>query len=60
MRERHQAEFRAEAFNVPNRVNLYNPVATLNSANFGVPVTPNTRGTRNDPRILQFALKYSF
>ena len=60
VRERQQVEFRAEAFNLPNLVNLYNPVTTLTSANFGVPAPPAARTPRQDPRILQFALKYIF
>jgi hypothetical protein len=48
-------EFRAEAFNLPNHVNLNNPASTvLSNPNFGVITTVQ------DPRILQFALKYAF
>jgi hypothetical protein len=47
-------QFRAEAFNVFNRVNLNNPNADRSSANFGRILTAL------DPRILQFALRASF
>ena len=47
-------QFRAEAFNVFNRVNLGNPVSALNSSNFGL-IT-----SASDPRIIQLALKYAF
>ena len=60
IRERQQLEVRAQAFNLPNIVNLYQPVTALVAPNFGVPAPPATRSARNDPRILQFALKYVF
>jgi hypothetical protein len=47
-------QFRAESFNLANRVNFSNPNATVSSSAFGT-ITAAT-----DPRILQFALKYSF
>ena len=47
-------QFRAELFNVLNTVQKGDPVATLNSPNFGV-IT-----TAADPRIMQFAIKYTF
>ncbi|MHB8302299.1 MAG: outer membrane beta-barrel protein [Acidobacteriaceae bacterium] len=47
-------QFRAEAFNIANRVNFFNPIASVASKADG-------RITRaNTPRILQFALKYHF
>ena len=49
-----QIQFRAEAFNVFNRVNLNNPVSALNNPNFGL-IT-----LAGDPRIIQLALKYTF
>jgi Carboxypeptidase regulatory-like domain len=52
--ERHKVEFRAEFFNLLNRVNLGNPTTTFSSAIFGH-IT-----SANDPRILQFGLRYSF
>ena len=53
-REKQVLEFRVEAFNVLNHVNFLDPVATLTSSAFG------QIQTANDPRILQFALKYVF
>jgi hypothetical protein len=53
-RERQRLELRAEAYNVTNSFRPGNPNATLNNANFGV------IRTSQDPRILQFALKYVF
>jgi hypothetical protein len=50
----HQIQFRAEAFNVLNRVHLNNPVSALNNNNFGL-IT-----SAGDPRIIQLALKYVF
>ncbi len=48
-------QFRAELFNVFNRVNLNNPIGALNAgANFGR-VT-----SAGEPRIAQFGLKYLF
>ncbi|HJT86624.1 MAG TPA: hypothetical protein VJ732_02185, partial [Bryobacteraceae bacterium] len=54
IRERQHVEFRAEAFNVLNRLNANNPVSTLNSATFGRILSAA------DPRIMQFALKFMF
>ncbi len=57
VRERQSVQFRAEAFNLPNHVNL-DPTSTglnaINNANFGRFLQAF------DPRILQFALKYVF
>jgi hypothetical protein len=53
----HRIEFRAEAFNLPNAAVPMDPAAgslALSSPNFGR-VT-----TMNEPRIMQFALKYVF
>jgi hypothetical protein len=52
--ESHKIEFRAEGFNVLNRVNLSNPTATRSNALFGR-IT-----TAGDPRILQLGLRYAF
>jgi hypothetical protein len=49
-----QIQFRAEAFNVLNRVRLNNPVSALNNPNFGL-IT-----SAADPRIIQLALRYTF
>lgn len=47
-------EIRAEAFNLLNHANFANPRSSLNDVNFGRVLTAN------DPRILQFAMKYVF
>jgi hypothetical protein len=52
--ERHQFQLRFEFFNLLNHTNFSNPVSSFNSANFG------RIQSAADPRILQFALKYSF
>ena len=52
--EQQKLEVRSEAFNILNHTNLGPPTLTLNNGNFGQ-IT-----TANDPRILQFALKYIF
>jgi Carboxypeptidase regulatory-like domain/TonB dependent receptor len=54
VREKQTVEFRVEAFNVANHVNPNNPSASLNNQNFGK-IT-----SAQDPRIMQFALKYVF
>ncbi len=52
--EQRRLQFRAEAFNLFNRVNLGNPNANRNAAAFG-------RITGADsPRVVQVALKYQF
>ncbi|MBI3049887.1 MAG: TonB-dependent receptor [Acidobacteria bacterium] len=62
-----QIELRAEAFNVFNTVRLGNPIDNLSNRNFGriLPQGPFNadRASRlgaDDPRILQFAVKYQF
>ena len=50
-----QIQFRAEVFNVLNRVHLDRPVTLLNNPNFGL-----FTETAGDPRIVQLALKYVF
>ena len=47
-------QFRWEVFNVINHVNFNAPVSSLNSGTFGQILTAG------DPRIMQFALKFSF
>jgi hypothetical protein len=47
-------QFRWEVFNVFNRVNFNAPVTGLNSASFGQILTAG------DPRIMQFALKFTY
>jgi hypothetical protein len=59
-------EFRWEVFNVPNHANLYPPGGAFVAPTFGEPTPSSTAGlgalnqTTNDPRIMQFALKYIF
>jgi hypothetical protein len=52
--ERHRVEFRFEAFNALNRVNLGNPNSTRSSSLFGR-IT-----SAGEPRILQLGLRYRF
>jgi len=67
--ERQSIEFRWEVFNLPNHVNLYAPAlfgAGIGLPTFGQPTAGSTAGlgalnqTTNDPRTMQFALKYTF
>jgi len=67
--ERQSIMFRWEVFNLPNHVNLYTPGligAGIDLPGFGQPTPSTTAGlgalaqTANDPRIMQFALKYTF
>jgi hypothetical protein len=52
----HQAlQFRAEFFNMFNNVNFANPINVAFSQNFGQVVATST-----GPRVVQFALKYTF
>jgi outer membrane receptor protein involved in Fe transport len=53
--EHQGVEFRAEFFNLFNNVNFANPVNVASSANFGQIVATST-----GPRVIQFALKYTF
>jgi hypothetical protein len=50
--ERFRLDFRAEAFNLFNRVVFSNPTTNLNSSSFGA-----VNGQSNSPRQMQFALK---
>ncbi len=65
IREGHQLQFRAEAFNAFNWVNLGDPGTDLTRATFGqitstsVSTTAQTTVSR-DPRIFQLGLKYTF
>jgi len=52
--ERLRANFRADAFNAFNRVNLNNPSMDLSSTNFG-----KSTGT-NTARLFQLGLRLSF
>jgi hypothetical protein len=50
----HRVEGRVEAFNLTNAVRPNNPNTTLTAATFGRVTSVQ------DPRIMQFALKYTF
>ena len=52
--ENQRLDFRAEAFNLFNRANFGRPDNTLTDPTFGQVLSAR------DPRILQFALKFSF
>jgi hypothetical protein len=54
LRERASLQLRGEAFNVLNKVNLSNPVSSLNSGSFG------KIQSAGSPRIIQLALKLVF
>jgi hypothetical protein len=54
IRERQRFELRFEFFNLLNHTNFANPADSIKAATFGV------IQSAADPRILQFALKYSF
>ena len=54
LRETQKFEFRVEAFNLTNSVQMMDPDTTLNSNTFGQVLSSR------DPRIMQFALKYFF
>jgi hypothetical protein len=54
LRETQRMEFRAEAYNLTNSFRPGNPNAALNNNTFG------QIRTSQDPRIMQFALKYVF
>jgi hypothetical protein len=53
----HSLQFRAEAFNLFNNVNLANPNVTLTSPSFG---KISALYTNYSPRVIQFALKLYF
>jgi hypothetical protein len=53
--EARRFELRIEAFNLFNHVNWANPNVTVDNANAG-----RITSTANDPRIMQFAVKYAF
>jgi Carboxypeptidase regulatory-like domain/TonB dependent receptor-like, beta-barrel len=64
--ERQKVEFKWEVFNLPNHANLYPPQGGVILPSFGQPTQASTAGlgalnqTTNDPRTMQFSLKYSF
>ena len=51
-------QLRWEVFNVINHVNFAAPITALNSASFGQ--IQSTSTAIGDPRIMQFALKFTF
>jgi Carboxypeptidase regulatory-like domain/TonB dependent receptor len=53
IREKNVIELRAEAFNLLNNVRLGNPNTSISSSSFGQILTAG------DPRIMQFAIKYT-
>lgn len=53
--EKQSIEFRAELFNIANHVQFAAPGTTLGGTTFGV-----VTSAANKPRIVQFALRYSF
>jgi hypothetical protein len=60
-----QLQARAEAFNLFNWTRLYDPTTAMNSPSFGQSIAPTATptpgySTSQDPRILQFAMKYTF
>ena len=61
IRENHAISFRAEFFNIFNRVHLGNPATNITSSSFGRITSPMNRdiGT-GTPRQIQFMLRYSF
>jgi carboxypeptidase family protein len=72
LRESTGVEFRAEFFNLLNRVNLANPISNFNAvagtggaiSSTGQVISPGNFGrvisTSNNPRVIQFALKLNF
>lgn len=54
VREAQRLQFRAELFNLPNRVNLGDPVTTLSNRNVGRILSAG------GARVVQFGLKYTF
>lgn len=54
VRERHNVQLKLAMFNALNRVNLTNPTANFNNANFGYVLKCG------DPRQLQVSLRYTF
>jgi Carboxypeptidase regulatory-like domain/TonB dependent receptor len=53
--EKFNLEFRAEFFNIFNRVQFAAPNTALGNASFGV-----VSGDNNNPRLIQFGLRFSF
>lgn len=60
-----ELQVRAEAFNLFNWTRLYDPTTAMNSPSFGQSIAPTSTptpgySTPQDPRILQFAMKFTF
>jgi len=73
IRESKNLEFRAEFFNLFNHVNFANPISNLNAfassggsidSNTGRIINPGDFGriisTSNNPRLIQFAVKFNY
>ena len=56
LKESHRVQFRAEAFNALNKVNFNSP----NSLSLANPSTFGQLTSSQDPRVMQFALRYEF
>ena len=54
IRERMDLEYRAEFFNILNRANFANPIATATNTNFGKTITAGS------PRVIQMSLRFAF
>ncbi|MBO0720066.1 MAG: hypothetical protein J2P41_04550, partial [Blastocatellia bacterium] len=54
LRGEHRLQFRAEFFNLPNLVNLGNPVSTMTNGSFGKIISAGPA------RVVQLGLKYNF
>lgn len=57
--ERFNVMFRAESFNLANKVRFANPGTTMGTATFGTFVAGGT-GQANTPRLIQLALRLTF
>lgn len=57
IRNGHRVELRVEVFNILNRVNWANPTVQIGSTSL---TNGRVIATANDPRIMQFAIKYEF
>jgi hypothetical protein len=55
VKEQARVEFRAEIFNVANRVMFFSPGTVLGTSSFGV-----VSAQRNQPRLIQLSLRLSF
>ncbi len=60
VRERQVLELRADSQNVLNRTNFANPGAVMSATTTFGRITATAPGQLGTPRIMQFAVKYSF